>query len=72
LKFRVKWDLEIPLPADAVDMMKGEKRMKKVASLKELVSLIESPMEFEKDEKVAIRNRCMLEMLFLVVCVYQN
>ncbi len=64
LKFRVKWDLEIPLPADAVDMMKGEKRMKKVASLSELVSLIESPMEFEKDEKVAIRNRCMLEMLF--------
>ncbi len=64
LKFRVKWDLDIPLPADAVDMMKGEKRMKKVASLKELVSLIESPMEFEKDEKVAIRNRCMLEMLF--------
>jgi integrase/recombinase XerD len=64
LKFRVKWDLEIPLPSDAVDMMKGEKRMKKVASLAELVKLIESPLEFESDERVAIRNRCMLEMLF--------
>ncbi len=64
LKFRVKWDLEIPLPADAVDMMKGEKRIKKVASLKDLTALIESPLEFESDERVAIRNRCMLEMLF--------
>lgn len=64
LKFRVKWDLDIPLPADAVEMMKGEKRMKKVASLEELVQLIESPMVFESDERVALRNRCMLEMLF--------
>lgn len=64
LKFRVKWDLEIPLPSDAVDMMKGEKRIKKVASLEDLVRLIESPLEFETDERVAIRNRCMLEMLF--------
>lgn len=64
LKFRVKWDLEIPLPADAVEMMRGEKRIKKVAPLEELVKLIESPLEFESDEKVALRNRCMLEMLF--------
>ncbi len=64
LKFRVKWDLEIPLPSDAVDMMKGEKRMKKVAPLEDLVKLIESPLEFESDERVALRNRCMLEMLF--------
>lgn len=64
LKFRVKWDLEIPLPSDAVDMMKGEKRIKKVASLEDLVRLIESPLEFETDERVAVRNRCMLEMLF--------
>lgn len=64
LKFRVKWDLPIPLPSDAVDMMKGEKRIKKVAPLEELVKLIESPLEFESDERVALRNRCMLEMLF--------
>lgn len=64
LKFRIAWDLPIPLPPDAIDMMKSEKRLKKVASKDELVSLIESPMEFERDEKIAIRNRCMLEMLF--------
>lgn len=64
LKFRIEWDLEIPLPPDAVKMVRGEKKLKKVASLEDLIRLIESPMEFEKDEKVALRNRCMLEMLF--------
>lgn len=64
LKFRIGWDLEIPLPPDAIGMVKSEKKMKKVASFEDLVRLIESPMEFEKDEKVALRNRCMLEMLF--------
>ncbi len=64
LKFRIEWDLEIPLPPDAIGMMKAEKRMKKIPPMEEMIRLIESPMEFEKDEKVALRNRCMLEMLF--------
>jgi len=64
LKFRIEWDLEIPVPPDAVKMVKADKKVKKVASFEDLVRLIESPMEFEKDERVALRNRCMLEMLF--------
>jgi len=64
LKFRISWDLDFPLAPDAIEMSKSDKRVKKVASLKDLTRLIESPMEFEKDEKVAIRNRCMLEVLF--------
>lgn len=64
LKFRIEWDLEIPLPPDAIGMMKAEKKMKKIPPMEEMIKLIESPMEFEKDEKVALRNRCMLEMLF--------
>ncbi len=64
LKFRIEFDLEIPIPPDGIKMVRAEKKVKKVASLKELISLIESPMEFEKDERVALRNRCMLEMLF--------
>ena len=63
LKFRIDWDLDIPLAPDAIKMMKAEKKIKKVASLDELISLIEAPMQFEKDERVALRNRCMLEML---------
>jgi len=64
LKFRIEWDLEIPVPPDAIGMMKAEKRIKKIASKEELIKLIECPMEFEKQENVALRNRCMLEMLF--------
>lgn len=64
LKFRIEWDLEIPVPPDAIGMMKAKKRIKKVASKEELVKLIECPMQFEKQENVALRNRCMLEMLF--------
>ena len=64
LKFRIEWDLEIPLPPDAIGMMKAEKKIKKIPPMEEMIRLIEAPMEFEKDEKVALRNRCMLEMLF--------
>jgi site-specific recombinase XerD len=64
LKFRIEWDYDIPLPPDAIGMVKTDKKIKKVASFEELVKLIESPMEFEKDENVALRNRCMLELLF--------
>jgi site-specific recombinase XerD len=64
LKFRIEWDLDIPIPPDSVKMVKADKKTKKVASLEDLTRLIEAPMEFEKDEKVALRNRCMLEMLF--------
>ncbi len=64
LKFRISYDLEIPLPPDAVSLMKAEKKVKKVATLEQLKSLIEAPMVFEKNQEVAIRNRCMLEMLF--------
>ena len=52
LKFRIEWDLDIPMPPDAIGMMKAEKRVKKVASKEELIKLIECPMEFEKDEKL--------------------
>jgi site-specific recombinase XerD len=64
LKFRISYDLDIPIPPDAVTLMKAEKKMKKVASMDDLISLIEAPIHYEKDEKVALRNRCMLEVLF--------
>ena len=64
LKFRIEWNLDIPIPPDGIKMVKADKKVKKVASLEDLTRLIESPMEFEKDERVALRNRCMLEMLF--------
>ena len=35
-----------------------------MSELEELKRLIESPMKFEKDKMVALRNRAALEMLF--------
>ncbi|MCD4756420.1 tyrosine-type recombinase/integrase [bacterium] len=64
LKYQIGMDRDIPFPPDAVSLIRTKKRVKKVASIQELISLIESPMEFEKSEKVALRNRTMLEMLF--------
>ncbi len=45
-------------------MVRADKKVKKVASLEDLTRLIEAPMEFEKDERVAFIIRCMLELLF--------
>jgi site-specific recombinase XerD len=64
LRYRINMELDIPFPPDAVNMIRTKKKAKKVASIDDLVSLIESPMEFEKDEDVALRNRAMLEILF--------
>ena len=64
LRFMIDMDNDIPFPPDAVRMIKTEKRSKKVAPKKELISLVEAPTELEKDEKTALRNRAMLEMLF--------
>lgn len=64
LRYMIEMDKDIPFPPDAVRMIKTEKRTKKVASKHDLISLIESPMEFENDKKSALRNRAMLEMLF--------
>jgi integrase/recombinase XerD len=64
LRYMIDMDQNIPFPPDAVRLIKTEKRAKKVASKKDLIALIESPTELEKNEKTAIRNRAMLEMLF--------
>jgi len=64
LKYRIEMDYSIPFPPDAVKMIKTEKKIKKVASKNDLIKLVESPIEFEHDEKTGIRNRAMLEILF--------
>ena len=64
LRYRVEFDLEIPLAPDAIKLLKSERKKSQVAELDELVKLIECPMEFEKNENVALRNRTMLEILF--------
>lgn len=64
LSWCVDNDFEIPIPPEAVKLIKTERKKSQVAELHELISLIEAPSKFEKDIRVAARNRAMLELLF--------
>jgi len=63
LKYLIDLDRRVPLPPDAIKMVKTDKKHPQVAELSELVRLIQSPMELEKNEIVGFRNRAMLEVL---------
>lgn len=63
-KYLIEMDLSCPVPPEAVKLTKTEKKHPRVAELHELIRLIESPMTLEKDRKIGIRNRAMLEVLF--------
>jgi len=64
LKWRIDMDLEVPIPPDAIKLIKAERKKSQVAEFNDLVRLIEAPMQFEKDHRCALRNRTMLEILF--------
>lgn len=64
LTFLNDMDEDIPLPSDAIKLTKTKKKKPRVPELKKLIELIEFPSEFEDDERVALRNRAMLEVLF--------
>lgn len=63
LRYLVDIDHPVPVPPDAIKMVKTEKKHGQVAELDELVALVESPVKFEKDLRVGLRNRAMLEVL---------
>lgn len=63
-KYLVEMDYPTPLPPDAIKMVKTAKKKSQVAELDLLTKLIESPALFEKNKRVAIRNRAILEMFF--------
>ncbi len=62
-KYLIEMDKPVPLPPDAIKMVKADKKHGQVAELSELVKLIESPTSLEKNELVGLRNRAMLEVL---------
>jgi len=64
LKFLVDRDVPVPVVPDAIKLVKTEKRHPRVAEFEELVRLIEAPTTLEKDPKVGLRNRAILETLF--------
>jgi len=64
LKFLDEVDHTTPLSADAIKLLKTEKKYGQVPEMEVIIKLIESPKRFEKDKKVRLRNQAMLETLF--------
>lgn len=63
-KYLIEMDYPAPLPPDVIKMIKTTKKKPQVAELEELIKLIEFPSKCERDARVALRNRAMLEVLF--------
>jgi integrase/recombinase XerD len=64
LKFLIDVDYKTPVTADAVKLLKTEKKYGQVPEMNQLITLIESPTKFETDPTIKLRNRAMLETLF--------
>lgn len=64
LKFLVDMDYRVPVTADAVKLLKTEKKYGQVPEMSDLIKLIEAPTKFETDPTIRLRNRAMLETLF--------
>ena len=64
LRYLINMDYKAPIAPEAVKHLRTEKKHPQVAELEDLIRLIEAPSAFEKNEKVALRNRAILEVLF--------
>ncbi|MEN9921777.1 MAG: hypothetical protein RL097_53 [Candidatus Parcubacteria bacterium] len=64
LTYLIDMDYKVPVDPSAIKLLRREKRHPQISELEELVKLIESPMQFESNRFVALRNRAMLETLF--------
>lgn len=64
LKFLEDMDRKPPISPAAVKLLKTEKKNARIPEFDVLVKILEAPTKFEKDEKIALRNRAMLETLF--------
>lgn len=64
LKFMEDMDFKPPVSSTAIKLLKTEKKNARVPEFSEVIKIIESPMKYESDKRVALRNRAMLETLF--------
>ncbi len=64
LAYLIDMDYKTPIVPGSVKLLRQEKKHPQISEFKEMVALIESPMKYEKDKIVALRNRAALETLF--------
>jgi integrase/recombinase XerD len=64
INFLVGIDYKSPVASNSIELIKNVKKHPRISEFEEIVKLIESPTQFEKNKVVAIRNRAILETLF--------
>lgn len=64
LKFLEDMDHPAPLSSTAIKLLKTEKKQARIPEFEDIIKLLEAPMKYEKDERIALRNTAMLETLF--------
>jgi site-specific recombinase XerD len=64
LKYLIDMDHKTPISPSEIKLVKTEKKHPRVGEFEEVIKLIESPTQFEKNKTIALRNRAMLETLF--------
>lgn len=64
LKYLIEMDYKSSILPEHIKLVKTEKHHSRVAEFNDLVRLIEAPNNLEKNKKIALRNRAMLEVLF--------
>ncbi len=63
LKYLAKHGEKTPLSRDEVELIRAPRKKAQVAELKDIIRLVEAPTELEEKEKIALRNRAILEVL---------
>jgi len=64
VKYLIDMDYKPPISPEVIKLTKTEKKHPRVSEFEEIKKIIESPFQFEKEKKIALRNRAMLEVLF--------
>ncbi len=64
IKFLIDMDYNSPISSQMIKLTKTPRKHPRISELEEIIKLIESPSRFEKNKKIALRNRAMLETLF--------
>ena len=64
LRYLIDMDCQVPIAPEVVKLLRTERKHPQVAELEDLIRLIEAPTSLEKNQKVALRNRVILEVLF--------
>ena len=63
-RYLIDMDYPCPLAPEAVKLTKTTRAHPQVAELEALTALVEAPSYMESDERIAIRNRAIMEVLF--------